>query len=220
MKNLKKISYSILVFNLFSCAHHIATAERPELKSEDQIIITREGSASAGSSNLTSNNDLQKYAYELGLNPEKGLTDDEKNQVIQRQKLRALERSLDSMKERKQYSKVLPYLTTDQEKIDFLSLPTIEGRQAWVNRNKIWSRSKVDKEYLDVVEAQDLTLGMTQDLVRKSWGEPESVEYSGNPIYKNEKWRYLREIPSPHGYKRERRFVYFEGGRVVGWETE
>ena len=109
---------------------------------------------------------------------------------------------------------------SDQEKVDYLSYPTIEGRQAWVIRNKIWSRAKSDKDFLDVVDSQDLTLGMNQELVRKSWGEPESVEHSGNPIYKNEKWRYVRDVPSPNGYKRERRYVFFEGGRVVGWETE
>lgn len=164
--------------------------------------------------------DLKKYAFELGFNPEIGLSDEERKQILSRYKVRALERTLDSEKERKHYSKVLPYLTNDQEKVDYLSNPTMEGRQAWVIRHKIWSRAKADKEFLDVVESQDLTLGMNQELVKKSWGDPESVEYSGNPIYRNEKWRYVRDVPSPNGYKRERRYVYFEGGRVVGWETE
>lgn len=218
MKYILLYLFSLL---FLSCSHQIKMADRSGGQSSDAATeVSREGSASsAGYSNI-SENDFNKYAFELGYDPSKGLSETEKTQVRTRYQVRRLERGLDSEKERRHYSKVLPYLVTDQEKIDYLSNPTIEGRQAWVIRNKIWNRAKTDKDFLEVVEAQDLTLGMTQDLVKKSWGEPESVEYSGNPIYKNEKWRYLRDVPSPNGYKRERRYVFFEGGRVVGWETE
>lgn len=227
MKNLLILPAFFSLF--FSCAsYQVKTADRPEFASgTDTVIVTRSEKKAEQPLNtdknaipLITDSDLKKYSFELGFNPEKGLSDEEKKQISSRYKVRSLERMLDSEKERRHYSKVLPYLLTDQEKVDYLSNPTMEGRQAWVIRNKIWSRSKVDKEFLDVVDAQDLTLGMTQDLVKKSWGDPESVEFSGNPVYRNEKWRYLRDVPSPNGYKRERRFVFFEGGRVVGWETE
>ena len=167
-----------------------------------------------------SEKDLEKYAYELGFDPKKGLTPEERESVLNRRKVRELERTLDSAKERQHYSKILPLLETDNEKIEYLTIDSIEGRQAWVNRNKIWSRQKSNPEFLELVEAQDIAVGMSADLVRKSWGEPESVEVSGNEVYKNERWRYTRDVPTPNGYKRERRFVFFEGGRVVGWETE
>jgi hypothetical protein len=61
---------------------------------------------------------------------------------------------------------------------------------------------------------------MPQDYVRRSWGEPVNVEISGNPIYKNERWKYQRQVSTAQGFRKETRFVYFEGGRVVGWETE
>lgn len=166
------------------------------------------------------NLELQKFAYELGFDPKKDLTQEQKQQILDRKKLRQLERSLDSQKERLQYSKVLPWLNSDQEKISILSIPSIEGRQVWINKNKIWSRAKDLKNFDEVVESQDIAIGMPADYVRKSWGEPTSVESSGNPIYKNERWQYLKQVSTPQGYKQEKRLVYFEGGRVVGWETE
>lgn len=229
MKSILTLLFINLAFS--SCMHPVTTADRPELNgAKDQVTVTRSESKAFPSANEDSKNkidmskltdqDIKKYAYELGMNPDAGLSNAEKNQILMRFKVRTLERTLDSTKERQHYSKILPYLKTDQEKVDYLSMPTIEGRQSWVVRNKIWSRVKDDKDFTEIVEAQDLSVGMTQELVRKSWGEPESVEFSGNPIYKNEKWRYVRDVPSPNGYKRERRYVYFEGGRVVGWETE
>ncbi len=164
--------------------------------------------------------EMQKYAYELGLNPKAELKEEDKKQILDRKKLRELERALDSQKERLQYSKVLPWLKNDQEKIEVLSIPSVEGRQVWINKNKIWSRAKDLKNFDDVVEAQDIALGMPADYVKKSWGDPDNVETSGNPIYKNERWQYNRQVSTPLGYKQEKRLVYFEGGRVVGWETE
>lgn len=167
-----------------------------------------------------SKEELEKYAYEIGLDPRKELTEDEKLQVEKRKKVRTMERALDSQKERLQYSKILPWLKDDGEKLDFLSIPSIEGRQAWVNRNKIWTRAKALKGYDEVMESQDIAVGMPADYVRKSWGEPDDVKASGNPIYKNERWKYLKQVSTPQGYRQEKRYVYFEGGRVVGWETE
>lgn len=164
--------------------------------------------------------EMQKYAYELGFDPKKEIANEQKQQILERKKLRELERSLDSQKERLQYSKILPWLASDNEKIEVLSIPSIEGRQVWINKNKIWSRAKALKHFDEIVESQDIALGMPQDYVRKSWGEPTQIETSGNSIYKNERWQYLKQVSTPQGYKQESRLVYFEGGRVVGWETE
>lgn len=164
--------------------------------------------------------ELEKYAYELGFDPKKKLTSEQQVQIEKRKKLRLLERSLDSQKERLQYSKVLPWLKSDDEKIDYLAIPSIEGRQSWINKNKIWSRAKDLKGYVETMESQDIAVGMPSDYVKKSWGEPDNIEVSGNPIYKNERWKYVKQISTPQGYRQEKRYVYFEGGRVVGWETE
>lgn len=166
------------------------------------------------------NLELQKYAYELGFDPKQELTPEQKQQIVNRKRVRELERTLDSQSERLQYSKVLPWLSGDQEKIDLLSIPSVEGRQVWINKNKIWSRAKNLKDFDDVLDSQDIAIGMPADYVKKSWGEPDDVEVSGNPIYRNERWQYSRQVATPQGYRQERRYVYFEGGRVVGWETE
>jgi hypothetical protein len=149
------------------------------------------------------------------------LSDRDYREIRSRQKVRELERTLHSRKEREQYSKILPWLSSDEEKIEFLSVPSIEGRQQWINRKNIWSRSQAPQlEMKNLIETQDIAVGMPQDYVRKSWGEPLSIEVSGNPIYKNERWKYQRMVSGSEGYRKEIRFVYFEGGRVVGWETE
>lgn len=164
--------------------------------------------------------EIQKFAYELGLDPKKPISEEQKKQIVERKRLRELERSLDTQKERLQYSKVLPWFKNDLEKIEMLTIPSIEGRQVWINKNKIWSRAKSLKEYDEVVESADIAVGMPAEYVKKSWGEPDNVESSGNPIYRNERWQYNKQVSTPQGYKNEKRMVYFEGGRVVGWETE
>ena len=164
--------------------------------------------------------EISKYSYEVGLDPKKGLTPDEMKLVQQRKHVRTLEKSLDTQKERYNYSKVLPWLLIDEEKVTYLSIPSIEGRQAWINKNKIWKRSKNTKEYQDIMETMDIAIGMPTDFVKKAWGEPDLIEHSGNPIYKNERWKYIKQVSTPNGYHQEKRFVFFEGGRVVGWETE
>lgn len=223
----KFILSSLILFGTLlttSCANWIKTASRPELEETQtaQPTAQRELETADPSKDpdKLSDKDLEKYAYELGLDPKKPLSDTERKDIITRRKLRQLERSLDSEKERLNYSKVLPLFNSDHEKIDYLSIPSLEGRQSWVSRNKLWNRDKNNQDIMAVSEAQDITLGMSQELVRKSWGEPSSIEHSGNPIYKNERWKYVRDLPTVNGYKRERRYVYFEGGRVVGWETE
>jgi hypothetical protein len=96
-----------------------------------------------------------------------------------------------------------------------------EARQEWLQEKEFSSRSnKAQASMQSVVESNDIALGMPQPLVMKSWGEPESVEVSGNPKLKNERWRYVRYVSTQDGFKPEKKIVYFEGGKVVGWEVE
>lgn len=162
----------------------------------------------------------RQTAYELGKDPA-SLSSRDLREIRERQQLRLLERTLASPKEREQYSKIIPWLRNDAEKIEFLSIPSIEGRQGWINRNEIWSRAQAPaQEMKGLIESQDIAVGMPQDYVKRAWGEPMSVEVSGNPIYRNERWKYQKFVSSSEGYRKETRYVYFEGGRVVGWETE
>ena len=108
-----------------------------------------------------------KYAYEVGLDPAKELSPADLSVIAKRKKVRNLERTLDSQQERLMYSKVLPWLKDDDEKVAYLSIPSIEGRQAWVNKNKIWNRSKNAKDYKDVMESMDIAIGMPTEFVKK-----------------------------------------------------
>lgn len=164
--------------------------------------------------------ELAKYAYEVGIDPSKELSAEDLAAIEKRKKVRYLERTLDSQKERLNYSKILPWLQNDDEKVSYLLIPSIEGRQSWINKNKIWKRAQSLRDFNDLVDDLDIAAGMPSDYVKKSWGEPVLIEHSGNPIYKNERWKYFKQVSTPNGYRQEKRYVYFEGGRVVGWETE
>lgn len=136
-------------------------------------------------------------------------------------RIKQLENSLRTRKELDQYSKVLPLLKNDQERIEFLELSGFEARSRWMNQNKIPTRNQLQQESMrDLIEAQDIAVGMPQNLVKKSWGDPENIEVSGNPEFRNERWRYSKYVSTPEGYKLERKIVYFEGGKVAGWEVE
>ena len=58
---------------------------------------------------------------------------------------------------------------------------------------------------------------MSKRAVQESWGEPERIEVAGNPTYGNERWKYSTYVSSTEGFNEEERMIYFEGGRVVGW---
>ena len=119
------------------------------------------------------------------------------------------------------YSKLLPWFIDDEERITFLSQPSFESKQEWIQSSGILSRqNQLGQKYKKTIDNQDIAIGMPNELVKKSWGDPVQVETSGNPLYRNEKWKYIRNVSSPEGFKQERRVVYFENGKVVGWETE
>lgn len=221
MKIRLSLSALFIISGFISGCHHLAYRS-PESGYGSQRALERQIHYQTAEQTSQHRYDplIEKAAYELGFNPSQGLSGGEYSQVQDRVKLRDLERRLGSHKEREQYSRVLPWLTTDREKIDLLSIPSLEGRQAWINRKQIWNRAKEpDATTKSLIESQDIALGMPQNYVKKSWGEPQAVEVSGNPVYKNERWKYVRQVASPEGFRRETRYVYFEGGKVVGWET-
>jgi hypothetical protein len=65
---------------------------------------------------------------------------------------------------------------------------------------------------------RDVVLGMDMRDVLGVWGEPTDIERAGLPEHGNERWIYSTGLQSRWSL-REARVVYFEAGRVVGWET-
>lgn len=198
-------------------------ASGPSTDKKPRVQVTRSyvDLGNADVKNSQYNEETTRLAYELGLDPKFQLSKTDLDNIQKRRQVRVMERRLETTKEREQYSKVLPLMKDDDEKIAFLNIPSLEGRQVWVNKTGVMKRAKSPTtEMREAMETQDITMDMPMDLVKKAWGEPNSVDVSGNPLYRNERWKYLRYVSTPDGYKPEKRYVYFEGGKVVGWETE
>lgn len=141
--------------------------------------------------------------------------------MTNKNKIRDLEKGLITQQDKALYSKLLPWFNSEEEKMSFLRNGDYEEKQKWVVKTKILNRpSEWAAKYKRLIDNQDIAIGMPNDLVKKSWGDPVNVESSGNVLFKNEKWRYARTVSTSDGFKNEKRVVYFEGGRVVGWETE
>ena len=131
------------------------------------------------------------------------------------------ERSLTQRRELEQYSKVLPLFKNLEERLEFLSLPDLEARNTWLQQVKIFDRQKnLGQEFNEVVESKDIALGMPERLVKQSWGEPDQVEVSGHPLFKNQRWKYISNVPTVEGFITEKKTVYFEAGKVIGWDSD
>jgi hypothetical protein len=140
---------------------------------------------------------------------------------LYRNKIRDLEKNLITQQDKSLYSKLLPWFASEEEQMSFLRNSDYEDKQKWVMKTHILNRpSELASRYKRLIDNQDIAIGMPNEIVKKSWGDPINIESSGNSLYKNEKWRYLRTVSTSEGFKQEKRVVYFEGGRVVGWETD
>jgi hypothetical protein len=165
------------------------------------------------------NRDESDAREELGYN-NRVLTDVERAKLEDRLHLRHLESNLTSKRDRKQYYSVRSMMRGDHERINFLDLPNYEAKQKWLQTRGFL---KEEETYSDgvakTIEANDIALGMSHKAVRESWGDPDAVETAGDPLYGYERWNFHRFVAGNDGYQKELRVVYFEGGRVVGWET-
>jgi hypothetical protein len=161
--------------------------------------------------------DREQSATELGLQGR--LTNDDLDAVDMHTRLRKFEDRLEGKREREQYYKNKPYMRNDADRIEFLSLESFDDRNRWLAAHGIYGADTPNKpEIQALIDINDITIGMTKQAVRDSWGEPEAVEVAGNPLYGNERWGYTEQLPSSDGFQTEKRTVYFEGGRVTGWE--
>jgi hypothetical protein len=157
---------------------------------------------------------------ELNLPHNRELTDQEADDVRARVELNELEGQLSYDQEKKQYYSLKPYFHNDNERIAFLHQPTREAREKWAHVHGVTTdETKFDPVTTNLIDTNDVGKGMSRTAVRQSWGEPDIVEVAGNSLYGNERWKYSKQISTEDGYKLETRVIYFESGRVVGWET-
>lgn len=155
---------------------------------------------------------------ELGL-PNRPLSDEERVSLENRLRLKRAEAKLGTKREKRQYYQIRSQLKNDRERMYFLSLPTYEARERFA---AVRGLGQKDETYTDdvakIIESNDIALGMSQKAVTESWGDPDAVETAGDAVYDFERWKYNRYVSGNDGYQKEMRIVYFEGGRVVGWE--
>jgi hypothetical protein len=157
---------------------------------------------------------------ELGYNSGNELSEQQIQAVQLRAELNRLEKSLNNDLERKQYYSLKPFFKSDFERVYFLRLPDKESRQRWANMKGVTTDDTTfDRSVAQLIENNDIARGMSRGAVKQSWGEPDIIEAAGNPMYGNERWKYNKLVSTSDGYKPESRVIYFEAGRVIGWET-
>ncbi len=168
----------------------------------------------------------QKYGQEwnfarkeLGIPKNAPLTPDQSKAITTRVELNRLENAIQTDEARKQYYALKPYFENDAQRIHFLELPTMQAREQWAREQGITTNPKISQTAATIIKDNNIALGMTGNEVEQSWGEPTDIEYAGNPVYQNERWSYTKEISTKSGYQKETRVVYFEFGRVAGWQT-
>ncbi len=139
--------------------------------------------------------------------------------VQERVYLKELENRLESRAEKAQYFQIKSSLRNDAERIQFLLLGSREAKARWITTRGLNRQDTHTEEIAKAIESKDIALGMSEKAVRESWGDPDLIEVAGDPVYGYKRWRYQKMASGNDGYQREQRAVYFEGGRVVGWET-
>lgn len=168
--------------------------------------------------------ELRKNTVEAEAREELGLmgrplSTEERGGLEQRIRLKRLEGQIATRRDKKQYYQIRSLLKNDRERMYFLSLPTYEARERWAANRGLNQKDEVySDDMAKAIEGNDIALGMTQKAVMESWGDPDAVEVAGSQIYGYERWKYNRYVSGNEGYQKEMRIVYFEGGRVVGWE--
>lgn len=159
-------------------------------------------------------------AHSLGLKESQDYSGQQRDAITYRAALMRAEKSLEGKREREQYFKNKAYMKSDQERLEYLRVPTYGERTRWLEARGIQGAgTKQPPEIQDLIDQNDITVGMTKQAVREAWGEPELIEVAGSPMYGNERWTYSEQIASHEGFHGETRTVLFDSGRVVGWET-
>lgn len=169
--------------------------------------------------NAKKSQDVNRAEEELGLLG-RPLNDEQTERVRRRIALHHMEDAIASEREKKQYYSVKAFLKNDSQRMAFLNLPGYTARARWIKRSGVLKQEdQLSDQDNKLIDSKDIAMGMTQNGVRESWGDPDAVEVAGDPIYGYKRWIYHRYVSGSEGYQKQMRTVYFEGGRVVGWQT-
>jgi hypothetical protein len=135
--------------------------------------------------------------------------------------LNSMEKGLRQPADRELYYRFKPFIKSKQERIEFLAQKSHGDRLRWLKARGLTQGSYIyDRVVAGAIEEGDILIGMPKQAVRESWGDPARVEVAGDPRFGNEKWEYTDYVASLGGYKKELRTIFFESGRVVGWNRQ
>ncbi len=109
------------------------------------------------------------------------------------------------------------YMQTPSEKIYFLNLSDAEkvdylDSRSFNSYNTNRAKDGRGLASLQPVYSSTLSLGMSKDDVVQSWGRPARIDIAGNPVNENERWAFYGNGGV--------RYIYFESGRVEGWNVQ
>jgi hypothetical protein len=99
-----------------------------------------------------------------------------------------------------------------------------DGNGSYYNGNeeaeRSWNeqRERREEEIQYGLDSREIVLGMNMEQVSSIWGRPMNIETAGDPGFGHQRWVYHEGISSRWNIKSSR-IVYFESGKVVGWET-
>jgi hypothetical protein len=144
-----------------------------------------------------SSRDKQQFQHDVGL--EKELYDLEKNE-------KGMTGAL--------YEQYGNFINTTSEKIYFLKLKSYEEREQYLYSLGLIKNTYIahPQEIKTAVNSREIILGMSKSDVMSAWGRPSRVDVAGNPRQENERWSFYK-----NGQLKQ---VYFESGRVEGWDIE
>lgn len=147
------------------------------------------------------------------------LSEKQRDRLEDRIALKTAEAGIPTKKERAQYYRFYSYFDSDRARLYFLNLPDYEAKERYLQGRGFYNKESASSpEITSAIESQDIILGMTPKHVMESWGDPDAREVAGSMDRGNERWRYSKFIPQADGFEKEVRVIYFEHGRVVGWE--
>jgi hypothetical protein len=149
----------------------------------------------------------------------RNLSPEEREKYEDRMLLSRLERSIGTAEERAQYNRFKSTLESDKERLEFLALDNYSAKERYLTSKGYTSTpNRYPRDVASLIEQNDIAVGMGRQAVLESWGDPAAIEVAGRPENGNERWTYKEYISTPEGFQEENRVLYFENGRVVGWE--
>lgn len=149
----------------------------------------------------------------------RNLTPEEREQYEESTLLRRLEAVITTSEERAQYNRFKTTMESDRERIEFLTLDGYSARERYLtNKGYTEAPNRHPRDVASLIEQNDIAIGMGRKAVLESWGDPAQVEVAGRPENGNERWLYSEYVSTPEGYQEEKRVLYFQNGKLVGWE--